>query len=61
MENRDVITKYLKDYRARVEELVNLFTNKTINAEVFKLNMIEDVNDLEVILNHMIQNIGADG
>ena len=47
MNNREDIIKYFRDYKNRVNDLLILFINKNISSDVFKLNMLEDINDLE--------------
>lgn len=47
MNNRDNIIKQFRDYKNRVNDLLILFINKNISSDVFKLNMLEDINDLE--------------
>jgi len=47
MNNREDIIKYFRDYKNRVNDLLILFINKSISSDVFKLNMLEDINDLE--------------
>jgi len=47
MNNREDIIKYFRDYKSRVNDLLILFINKSISSDVFKLNMLEDINDLE--------------
>ena len=47
MNNREDITKYFRDYKNRVNDLLILFINKSISSDVFKLNMLEDIRDLE--------------
>ena len=47
MNNRENIVKQFRDYKNRVNDLLILFINKNISSDVFKLNMLEDINDLE--------------
>ena len=47
MSNREAIIKYLRDFRDRIDELLDLFSKKIINFDVLKLNLGEDISDLE--------------
>ena len=57
MNNREDITKYFRDYKNRVNDLLILFIDKNISSDVFKLNMLEDINDLEDTISILVSRI----
>jgi hypothetical protein len=60
MNNREDITKYFRDYKNRVNDLLGLFINKTISSDVFKLNMLEDIKDMEDMINILVDRLEKD-
>ena len=57
MNNREDITKYFRDYKNRVNDLLILFIDKNISSDVFELNMLEDINDLEDTISILVSRI----
>ena len=57
MNNREDITKYFRDYKNRVNDILILFINKSISSDVFKLNMLEDINDLEDTITILLSRL----
>ena len=57
MNNRDNIIKQFRDYKNRVNDLLILFINKNISSDVFKLNMLEDINDLEDTITILLSRL----
>jgi hypothetical protein len=60
MNNREDITKYFRDYKDRVNDLLMLFINKSISSDVFKLNMLEDIRDLEDTIIILLSRFGEE-
>ena len=57
MDNREVVVEYLRKFRKRVDDLIFLFLKKTINLDVLKINLNEDLSDLEDRLVHLISKM----
>jgi len=57
MDNTEIIITAFRDYRSRINDLITLYGNKMISVDVLKLNISEDLNDLEDTIKYLISQM----